>query len=427
MQDMGSKQGARRPWTVLAYTVADDKGGGNSLDASAQKELRSILHAADLFGDVSVAAQVDFKRSPPGVFRGVVARTLRKRRSHDGFEPVRNNSHTLWGGIEARLERTRLKVLKEKVDLNAARSNVLRNFLLFGSQECPAERYVVFFYGHGYGPLGVFCDADSSGTNEKTMQLGGIADSVEALGGRAAVIVFRACNVNTLETAYQLKNAAKYMIASQSVVPIAGIWPWDTFLTGLLPHADSGDVAQSIARQLALFLRKPAHREPYTVDVPFTLIDLEQANTIKRPLKALAKELVSARNVPARARAAAYSRALEAARVGLPNVHSNPGDPALVDVPTMCENLRRLTRFPAAGPARELGEAVRRLVRWHSTPQGRHHGVGLFYRPVRQTQLDASHIFSEGTRAGDDRHYRNLALSKDTGWDRVALDPFPLD
>jgi len=423
---MSPKSGARKPWTVLAYTVADDKGGGNSLDASAQKELRSILHAADLFGDVSVATQVDFKRSPDGVFRGVVAEALQKRRNHRGFEAVRNNSHTLWGGIEARLERTELRVLKEKVDLNAARSTVLRDFLLFGGQECPAERYVVFFYGHGYGPLGVFCDADSSGANEKTMQLGGIADSMEALGGRAAVVVFRACNVNTLETAYQLKSAAKFMIASQSVVPIAGIWPWDTFLTGLLPGAESGDVSLSIARQLALFLRKPAHREPYTVDVPFTLIDLEEANAIKRPLKALARELVSARDEPAQARTAAYSRALEAARVGLPSVHSNPGDPSLLDVPTMCDNLGKLTRYPAAVPARDLGAAVHRLIRWHSTPEGRHRGVGLFYRPVRQAQLDASHIFSESTRVSDDRHYRNLALSKDTGWDEIALNPLPL-
>ena len=27
----------RKPWAVLAYTVADDKGGGDSLDAAARR------------------------------------------------------------------------------------------------------------------------------------------------------------------------------------------------------------------------------------------------------------------------------------------------------------------------------------------------------------------------------------------------------
>ncbi len=53
----------RKPWAVLAYTVADDKGSGDSLDAAAKEELRSLCNAAD-FGQMSIAAQVDFKHTP---------------------------------------------------------------------------------------------------------------------------------------------------------------------------------------------------------------------------------------------------------------------------------------------------------------------------------------------------------------------------
>ena len=67
---------ARKPWTVLAYTVADDKSGGGSLDASAQQELKALCDAAD-FGRVSIAAQVDFVK-PKGVF---AARSRRRRPS----------------------------------------------------------------------------------------------------------------------------------------------------------------------------------------------------------------------------------------------------------------------------------------------------------------------------------------------------------
>src|SRR5215213_7049584 len=241
---------ARKPWAVLAYTVADDKGGGGSLDAAAKEELKAICNAAD-FGQMNVAAQVDFKHAR-GVFRSVLTEAPPDVR---GFEDIPADSHPLWRSIKARLDRSKLRVQREQVDLNAARASVLTSFLRFGQRECPAERYMLFFYGHGYGPLGLFFDAEADDAADKsTMGLGSLADSLEKAGERAAVIVFRACMANTLETAYQLRDAGEFMIASQSVVPIAGVWPWGTFLTALMPGASSGDVAQAIARQLALFM-----------------------------------------------------------------------------------------------------------------------------------------------------------------------------
>jgi len=401
--------------------VADDRSDSGAIDASARRELHAICHAADYFGDLSVAAQVDFKRTT-GVHRGVVAQTLQKKRSYKGFKGVSPKSQPLWRDIGARLKHSRLRLLGQGADSNAARAGVLRNFLSFGQAECPADQYVVFFYGHGYGPAGVFFDADANEDDADTLQLSGLANSVEAIGDRAAVIVFRVCEVNTLETAYQLKDAAKFMIASQSVVPIAGVWPWDTFLTGLFEGAAPRDVAHSIARQLALFLKTPANRTPY-VDVPYTLIDLGAARAVAAPLKALANALDAAREV--KACASACSRALEASRVGFPDDPRNPGDPALLDVPTLCDKLARLTRYPAiSGPARALGEVVgTRLVRWHSSRHGVHRGVALFYQPVTGEHVRRSHIYGEATAVKDARNYRRLALSQATGWDRIALRP----
>ena len=153
---MDARPVERKPWAVLAYTVADDKGTGDSLDAAAKEELKSLCDAAD-FGQMSVAAQVDFKHTR-GVFRGVLTEPPPKTR---GFESIPADSHPLWRGIKARLDRAKLRVLKEAADLNASRANVLSSFLRFGQRECPADRYVVFFYGHGYGPLGLFFDAES--------------------------------------------------------------------------------------------------------------------------------------------------------------------------------------------------------------------------------------------------------------------------
>jgi hypothetical protein len=407
-----------KPWALLAYTVADDKGGGGSLDRAAQQELRAICDAAD-FGQVSVAAQVDFKRTR-GVYRGSLTAAPPKVRD---FEEVRAENHPLWRKILGTVRHSVLKVEAEQDDLNAARANVLQEFLRFGRRECPADRYVIFFYGHAYGPMGLFYDAASRQREPNTLRLNDLADSLQPVDGRAAVIVFRDCFMNTLETAFQLRTVAEFMIATQAEAPIAGIWPWLNFLAALMPGAASGDVARALALQLSRFLDEPANRGPFA-DVPYSLIDLDGVGAIVDPLEALTAALEAARGDARRETACA--EALERARIGFPDDMSQPGDPALVDVLTMCDGLEALGRDPAAGPAKALGDVVRdQVVRWHHSQKGRFRGISLYYKPVKPRDVERSYIQagSEDDAAKDAAHYTRLALCEATGWHRIALEP----
>ena len=76
------------------------------------------------------------------------------------------------------------------------------------------------------------------------------------------MLVFRDCFMNTLEAAYELKAVGEFMIASQSEMPIAGIWPWLPLMTTLLPGARPRDVARSLAMQIGRFLDVQANRGP---------------------------------------------------------------------------------------------------------------------------------------------------------------------
>jgi cysteine peptidase C11 family protein len=406
-----------KPWALLAYTVADDHSDGDPIDAPVKEELKAICDAAD-FGQVSIATQVDFKNIS-GIFRSSVIAPPEER----GFEDVAAEDYPLWRQILDQLEGSALRVQMDKTDLNSARGDVFRDFLRFGVQECPAERYVVFVYGHSSGPMGLFYDRDSQKHVPNTMRLNDLADSVRALDGRAAVVVFRDCFMNTLETAYQLRGAAEFMIASQSEVPIAGIWPWTALMTTLMPGAGSDHVARALAMQLGSFLDAKANRDPFA-DAPISLIDLSAADATAGPLKALADALEEARRDPERN--AACARALDGARVGYENDPSRPGDPALLDVPTMCKNLEQLGSDPVAGPAAALGDVVRsRLVRWHHAQKDRYYGTSIYYKPVKAKDIEMSVMQAgdEEEAEKDAAYYRQLALSVATGWDRVALNP----
>lgn len=408
----------RKAWALLAYTVADDKGGGSSIDAPVKEELKAICDGAD-FGQVSIAAQVDFKRTR-GVFRGALTAAPPKGRD---FEEVWAEDHPLWRKILGNIRQSTLRVQMERENLNSARADVLQEFLRFGHQECPADRYVIFFYGHAYGPMGLFYDTDANRREANTLRLNDLAGSMAAVDGRASIVVFRDCFMNTLETAFQLRGIGEFMIASQSVAPIAGIWPWLNFLAALLASAESGEVARALAIQLARFLDEPANRRPFA-DVPIALLDLGEVGAITEPLKALADALDEARRDPSRCRACA--NALEGARVGYPDDPSNPGDPALLDVPTMCDNLQRLGPDPVAGPAGALGDAVRtRLVRWHHSQLGRYQGTSIYYKPVKAKDLERSYIQAgtEDDAKNDAAAYSHLAVNEATGWHRIALNP----
>jgi hypothetical protein len=408
-----------KPWAVLAYTVADDKSGGSELDAAAKRELKAICEAAD-FGQVNVAAQVDFKRTR-GVWRGLL--TEKPSNAPEPSAADTDDDHPLWRSIVGGIKRSRLSGLLEGAETNAARADVLQDFLRFGQKGCPADRYIVTFYGHAYGPMGLFFDADARTRSANTLRLNDLASSIEGIEGKAAVVIFRDCFMNTLETAYQLRRAAEFMLASQSVVPVAGVWPWLQFMTTLMPSAVSGDVGRALAVQLAHFLDEPANRGPFE-DVPYSLIDLEEAETIVKPLKALADALDGARGDAKRSTACA--KALEASRIGYPDDPSNPGDPALLDVPTLCDKLGALGTDPVAGPARALGDAVRdRLVRWHHSQKKTYQGISLYYQPVKPHDVERSFIMSGNAEdaAKDAEYYGRLALCEATGWHRIALNP----
>jgi hypothetical protein len=229
--------------------------------------------------------------------------------------------------------------------------------------------------------------------------------------------------MNTLETAAQLAGVAEFIIASQSEIPIAGIWPWLNVIATLMPSASSKDVARALAMQISRFLDDPGNRGPFA-DVPLSMLNLDVVGDLFPPMTDLVNTLEAARTDPVRK---PFVRGGDGSGpIGFPDDHRNPGDPrssTFRRCATTCAGSRRI-RLPVRRAA--IGEIVRTgLVRWHHSQMGRYRGTSLYYKPVTAKHIERSFIQagSEEDAARDAEAYVQLALNRATGWHRIALNP----
>lgn len=425
----------RDAWSVLAYTIGDDKGGFHAIDESTEKDVAAICRAADL-GRVRVAIQLDLKRHP-GVYRATLAprprpsrregrrrrvtrRIVRRRRA---FHEVDPRKRRLWRDITHRLEQSDVRLQEDRTHLDAASGGVLRRFLDFGRRACPAERFILHFSGHSFGPMGMFYDSRSGAPSPHVLRLTHMARAMRSKDGPIDVVLFRDCFMDTLEAAFELYGAVRFMIATQAQAPILGVWPCLNLLSALTPSVDSADAARSLALQMEDFFSHKSGLGPLH-EVPCALVDIESTRQVTRPLARLVRALSTARRDAARRRAC--GRALERARLGQSLRYSRPGDPALLDVPTMCRNLQELHDDPVAPLAEALGRVVQdRVITSFHVSRGPFRGLALYYRPTTRRDLENSFVQAgdERDRRSDERYYRTLALSRATGWDQIALNP----
>ena len=203
--------------------VADDPQGGQLLDQQAVREMDQITKAALSVKnpeDLHVALQVDF-RTLPGVWRRVIGESTFVRPESDAADPA-----TLYG------------------------------FFDWAVTECPAEHYLLIFWGHSRGQFGIFGDPDPFEYTAQTLTLDELGDALKAakrsLGKAVDIIAFKDCFMATLETAYQLSGLADYLLASPGLVPVEG-WPYEEMFKAL---TDDGNEKAATRRRRSGYSRR---------------------------------------------------------------------------------------------------------------------------------------------------------------------------
>jgi len=118
----------------------------------------------------------------------------------------------------------------------------LKNFISYGVSQYPADHYVLIIDDHGGGWRGT-CSDDQSGGG-KMMTLPQLKQALTWTGApKFDVIVFHACLMSMVEVAYELRQKANYMVASQFTMPMQSILGSEFWMDYLTKNPNTTDSA----------------------------------------------------------------------------------------------------------------------------------------------------------------------------------------
>ena len=157
----------------------------------------------------------------------------------------------------------------------------LRGFLQWARTACRAKRYLLVLWGHAYG-LGFGRDhGDQLTLKELASALAPFKAS-----GKLDLLGANACAMSYAEAAYELRNSAQFMVASEISVPYAG-WPYEEILRDLVrnPQMKAAALGKKIIERYVESLGGQ--------NVALTLLDLKKAGGLRSRVSALARAVTA--------------------------------------------------------------------------------------------------------------------------------------
>jgi len=148
---------------------------------------------------------------------------------------------------------------------NTSDPMVLGEFVDYTMANYPAEKNLLLISDHGYAWRGI-CEDETNG--DVLMTPDGIG---KVLAGKGIdLLAFDACNMASIELAYELRDAVPYMVASESTEPYDGL-PYKMFITDMVstPSISPRELAVNIVDEYVLYYSSKKdfeHQVKYTQD-----------------------------------------------------------------------------------------------------------------------------------------------------------------
>jgi len=285
---------APKKWTVLAYLTADcnleEYMVQDLIDMEKVGSDKNMNLLVEIDRGDKDTATTKYYDGVKGAARYYVEKFQLKPGDLDGF--TRYNPATMenLNGLHNKITSPELAQYGQ---VNGADYKRVQDFLKWGMKEYPAKNYLILAFGHGGGASGMLTD-EGIGSNATVSlpQLRKAIQGAERANGVKkdnVVIALKSCQMGQTETAYELKDAGAYLLASQSTI-YANTWPmneiFDSELTGTPGLADKNPA--EMARHL---FDINADRKDAKEISTLSLIDLHKAGQVGGALTNFAKAL----------------------------------------------------------------------------------------------------------------------------------------
>lgn len=217
-------------YTLLVYMAAD-----NDLAVSGLQDIEEMERVGSS-DSVQVVVQAEF--SPEYLGRaGCASPSCYKRPNHNTFR------FRVGRGSQGYGPDTPTQDIGNR---NMTLGSELAEFIRWGKQNYPAEKYVLVLWNHGGGYEGLLADHTSAGNN--LMSLTTLRQGLESAATKFAIIDFDMCLMAGAETLQSIQGFADFAVFSEELEPGDGN-PYDQILGPMrtTPGISSRDAAQLMA------------------------------------------------------------------------------------------------------------------------------------------------------------------------------------
>jgi hypothetical protein len=186
-----------------------------------------------------------------------------------------------------------LVTLSDQGDISMGDPATLRDFITWGMNAYPADRYVLVLWDHGGGAIGGFGSDDMH--NDERLSLPklrkALADAYSITKKSFELIGFDACLMANTETAFSIKPYARYLAASEDLEPGEG-WDYTGMLQYLTTHTNAADGA-ALGKAIAdSYKKKIDELYKSKAAITFSIIDLNRLTpSMETALEAFASRI----------------------------------------------------------------------------------------------------------------------------------------
>jgi hypothetical protein len=252
---------AEAAWTFMVYINADDT-------ALEGPSINDFLEMASVGSNENVNIVVQFDRAPGYDASYDDWTDCRRFLITEGLTPADGNE------------------LMNIGEVNMGDPATLVDFVKWSVLSYPADKYALIISSHGKGWEGCCWDETSSNDNMTLFEIGaGLGDISSFIGRPLDVVGFDACLMGMTEVAYEIRDYASVMIASEHAEPSSG-WPYDAILAQLV------ETPEMDAAQLATNIVDIYHTSHAPTSYTMAAVDLTRIESVIDSLGNLAQSLV---------------------------------------------------------------------------------------------------------------------------------------